>query len=466
LNTCGMETRMRATDSTSATSVYGRLAILGVGLVLEATIVASVHWQSVFHFLFFFVATLLIYRALVEGDLWEPAAVYVVYSAWVLVLYGGQWLTLPEYYGFSGGLGVGTDDSFYYSLVAQTLPAGFPTRPGFWERYKTFAQLLTTITPGPIHHPFDVIFANAFAATFIPIFTRRLAVTLTGQTRVGRLAFILALICPFTIAMSAVLIRDGWTAALFTGGALFVLRSQALRAAVLGSLLLFLRLGSGLLWLGFILPLTALLHLGRKRAAGRKALAVGSGVLLLVAMTVVLYPVVAGYLSATGLSENLFLRQQLVETFTNEYSEGALVGRIYALPIGPRLVTGFLYYLAVPFVSPHDVIVSGTFVPRALLLLVFATLFLVYIKFFLQGAFEMMRHKDPVLLVTVLGLLFLLLVLSQLSIQIRHKVMVMPLIYVVTAFGVYNHSAGGRLLGTAGAAVLVLTNLARLFWIV
>ena len=93
-------------------------------LVLFAT--SFVNMTSVFSLLFYSLIFSVLWKSVLKWpDLIQGLGVFVFYAALTLGLYQWQLVVNPEYFGFSGGLGVGGDDSFFYSLAAPQLPANF-----------------------------------------------------------------------------------------------------------------------------------------------------------------------------------------------------------------------------------------------------------------------------------------------------------------------------------------------------
>src|SRR5512145_3359201 len=87
-------------------------ASLGAATATLATSPHSIISLTVY-FAMFLAALYLIERRL---DVAAACGVFSFYVLATLMLYWTQRWALPEYHGFSGGLGVGTDDSFFFSI--------------------------------------------------------------------------------------------------------------------------------------------------------------------------------------------------------------------------------------------------------------------------------------------------------------------------------------------------------------
>lgn len=449
-------------------SESAKLVCAVTALSVEILVLVTVHFTSTFAFLYFLGLTLLCYRLLVGKRLVEPLWLYAYYAGLVIALFGLHYVSYPEYYGFTAADVAGTDDSFFYSLVADRLPPDFPLRANFAYYLQighSYATLLEVAIPFPIKHPFSVLFFNAMGAVFIPVFTGRLAREITGSEEAGRVAFALTLICPFLLANSLILIRDGWTAALYAGSLYFFLRKQYVRLGILAVLLFFIRIASGaqlLFALGiFTLPLLKDAKGGviRKMFYTSSALIAG-GVLLYF-----MFPLLYEYALGKDLVQTMLFRADFVERFAKAGSGSGspLIYSIYQQPAFLRIPLATLYFIALPFFAPDEIWVQGIFIPRAFMVCMFAILFVGYFKYFVQGVSSAIRRNQGKVKTAVYVFLLTIAILSQASMQWRHKVMLMPLFYVIVAYGFYNGTKLEKQLGTLAGASLLALQLLNLF---
>jgi hypothetical protein len=440
------------------------LSLLGLAVQLIALLL--VHFQSALPFLFSLAITLGIYAIVFRDNLLEPLGLFVFYSTIIIVLCFAHYLTLPEYYGFSGGFGVGTDDSHFYTLVADRLPNDFPIRLGYWLRDAPYAVFLRAINPFPVTHPLDVLFFNAIPAAFVPIFTRRLTLEITGDPPVARLAFILTALGPILMMNGLILIRDGWTAALFTGTILFFVQHRHVPTFLAATLLFFLRIASGLQLLIALFCFGTLAYGSRgnttKRIISFVVIALGATAVLSIA-----YPFILQYVTEERIFENPFFRGSFVEEFlTLQQGRNQAIVAISQQSALIRAPLSFAYFLANPFFVPQTIWNQGFIIPRAVLGLGFAFAFLVFfLKNFVQGVIEAVKRGNPGIRIVALVFCILLLLVAQVSLQVRHKTMIMPLMYILVAYGYYHGSKGARQIGAicAGSfALITALNLIRL----
>jgi hypothetical protein len=438
------------------------LTVLALVLAGELTAVVLTNLESGLPFLYFLGGTLLMHRLTVGKNWIEPLVLYLFYSGLIIATYYIQYTTFPEFYGFTPASVAGTDDSYFYSLVADYLPSDFPVRGDYYLRDHTYAILIRTVTPFAIRHPFDVLFFNAVGAAFIPIYSRMLALEVTQSRRVAKLAFGLVLLCPFLMTYSLVLVRDGWTAALFAGAIVFFLQRKFGRFVLLSGVLFFLRIASGL-QLMMIVGLLGLLLFRKTRSTSVKLALVlgvlGAGGFVLYAV----YPVLIARAQAleAGSILGLLFRDSFLMALQS-MAPGSFLIQIYQQPFYIRIPASFLFFTVFPFFTPSELFVEGRFVWRALLKCAYSILFVVYFKFLIQGVVAIFENKkNEVLVYTFLGLCLIVLFLSQASMQIRHKTMIMPLMYLVVAHGYYESSKIGRQLGWFGLFVLASLNVLK-----
>ena len=192
--------------------------------------------------------------------------VFLAYLGLTLLLYKIHKTVLPDFYGFSGPFGIGTDDlGFFYNASNHPMykpPEGYR----IFDHLHPFSRFLRILYPFSINHPLSLIIPNVLGITFIPLFTQRIADHLTNDKKAANLAFILTSVCPIILANGLILVRDGWVTLFFIIGLYSLLSKRYI--PLVGCLLImgFLRLSSALLLvISLILYLT---HLARNEEKG------------------------------------------------------------------------------------------------------------------------------------------------------------------------------------------------------
>ncbi|WP_158666595.1 hypothetical protein [Salinibacter altiplanensis] len=434
--------------------IAGGLALLAV----EFALVSAVYPPAGLAFLYFLGMTVVLYISL-AGKRWEePVLLFVFYSGLIIIVYYINYITFPEFYGFTPASIAGTDDSYFYSLVASSLPADFPTREFYHTRTHPYELLMEWGTPFTIEHPFEILFFNAVGAVFIPVFSRSLAQVVTKDERVARLTFWLVALCPFLMNHSLVLVRDGWTAALFAGSLAFFLRGKFVRAAVLGAVLFFLRVASGL-QLGLVAGIMSLLFLYRLESRKKQVLYLGGAAALgIIALTIV-YPILISQAQRLAGGEIIGLLYR--ETYLDVISSDSFLGRINSQPLPIRLPAALLFFISFPFFAPETVTAKGSFVWRGFMNCIYSIAFIFYFKFLVQGMIKGIIGKSDFSRITVFSTIILISLLSQASMQLRHKTVVMPMIYLLISYGYYNSSKIGRQIGWFALFGIAVANVGK-----
>lgn len=427
-------------------------------LAIEFAIVSAVYFPAGLAFLYFFGMTVALYKVFAGRSWSEPILLFAFYSGLIIVAYYINYITFPDFYGFTPAEIAGTDDSYFYSLVASSLPSDFPTRENYYLYTHPYELLMEWVTPFTIEHPFEILFFNAVGAVFIPVFSRSLAQVVTKDERVARLTFWLVALCPFLMNYSLVLVRDGWTAALFAGSLAFFLQGKFVQSAVLGAVLFFLRIASGL-QLVLVAGIMSLLFLRRLESRKKQLLYLGGAAALGIIALTVAFPILIA--KAKAVADGQLIALLYRETFLEVLPSDSFLRTINQQPAPIRLPTAFLFFLAFPFFAPETVVVQGEFVWRGFLICVYSVVFVFYFKFLVQGIVRGIRGKSDVARLLVFATILVVTLLSQASMQLRHKAMIMPLVYLLTSYGYYNSSKIGRQIGWFALFGIAILNVAK-----
>lgn len=235
--------------------------LLGVGLVNPGSLANFVYYAVLWH-----AFVLLLHR----DELPRFSFAFAVSASFIVVYYLVQVRVYPDSYGTTAPLGSWTDDSYFYALVADTIPVGMELRDNYFLYSHPFTSLIRILTPLSIDHPMDVIFFQAGVSATLATFSGRFALQLTRDAALARSVFLFTLVCPFLMMNGGViLIRDTLSAALFVYS-LCCIQSRRFALAVCAvGLQLAIRPGTALI----LLPAYAIIyyseigHLLRRHAA-------------------------------------------------------------------------------------------------------------------------------------------------------------------------------------------------------
>ena len=442
---------------------FGAFALILAVLTAEMAFVASINLESALAFVGYLGATAVVYRMLVGELHLEAIGLYAFYAFLTLVVYKVQFAEAPMYLGFSGGKLFGTDDTHFFSLLAERVPYDIPLRPYYAEYDHPYTTFLDFISLYDVYHLMDIIWANLIPLVLLPVLTRALAFSLTGNENVARGAFLLMVICPFTLANSLILIRDGWTAMLFVGAIYFFYELKVGRMAVLTSLLFYLRVASGI-QLVVVLGIVSLVFYFRAERTWVRRSILGGLVLTGTAVaygSFYLLTIVTPIQTFTGVFDLLFRKEFL--GFFRKRTPDAFILQLYELPTYIRLPASFAFFLVIPILPVKELFWEDMFVIRGLMKCIYSLIFIFIFRYLVVGVYESMfsgRGRSPMILV-VTSFLLLILALSQVSMQVRHKVMVMPLQYIIAAYGFYEGGSTGRLLGGVAMFLLIFTTILK-----
>jgi hypothetical protein len=418
-------------------------ASLGAATATLATSPHSIISLTVY-FAMFLAALYLIERRL---DVAAACGVFSFYVLATLMLYWTQRWALPEYHGFSGGLGVGTDDSFFFSISSPVLPEEFPVRSNYYVSTHPYGLLLRLFSE-PMYrlygsiHPLDLLFLNSAGLALMPFLVLKATRLITNEEKTAQLAFVLSLVCPFTLANGVILIRDGLMATLFIG-ALYGLVS---RRFVLMSVMLLgaavLRLPQAIMFVGSLWMIAMLAWYGGRPVPGvwRPGWLSMSALLIApfaVVLTTYLYfgPVLIDRLSVVeGLFRETFLNEFVLSQASRDQGTATFYA-INQLALPLRLPLAFLFYFGAPHLALDTLVISGSLIPRQVLAALFALVFILYAGFFVRGTIRAWDSGNALLLGSILTYCVDLLILSQASMQVRHKVALLPLFYIIIAYG-------------------------------
>lgn len=366
---------------------------------------------------------------------------YCVLSFYILLgvlLYWLQYYLMPESYGFTGEYnGIGTDDSRFYAAVAYNSEFIPVYAARFAEMNHNFVSFLKLLYPFRIAHPLSIVIPNILGISFIPFFTKQAAEYLTDNKKVGNMAFILSLLCPLILSNGLILMRDGWTASLVIVGFYFLLKKQFIPYLIALLLLLVIRMGSGLI-LAFM-PLFFFNHLIFSGSKVQKTIKVTF--LFLIFGFTLLYglPLINDYLSLKGI--NGLEREGFVETIIKKIDSSSVIYRIYSLPVYLKFPLGFVFFLLLPFFSPNFFVGDIFNIRGVLFTTIMPILAIFYFKYFVSGFLYAFKKNNKIFKKVYYIFFFSILLVSQASIQPRHKVTIMPIFYILVSYGIFNNNS-------------------------
>ena len=441
-----------------------RLSV-AVAFSLLLFVTAVVSTQSTVALLLWGGVGFLVQRFLFRGrQEFDWTAVFVFYSWAALILFLAQLWTYPECLGFSGpGYGTGTDDSYFYSKVARGLPWDFPVRPGYFLSAHPYSDFLrVTGTPLALifskSHPLDFLYFNTFGLSILPLLVAGISTAFFRDRRTTRAVFWMVLLCPFILSSSIILMRDGWVATMFAGAIYCALKKRWLVMLIFMAGTLYLRLASGFMLAGSLLVLGPI-YFSSDSGSGRWHRPDGF-LRFTFPVAVIGLALVVGVSMYLGFNrwDEIFRSDFLNTTLKNSAARDSGTSTFYQLsqlPWPVRVPLALVFYIGSPFLSLQSLRSSGMWIPRSFLDNTFALAFPLYAAFFTRGVLRALKSRHVIALALLAVFIFDMILVSQASMQLRHKIPLMPLFYMIVGYGVTSPYDEHRSFGWLAAVLVV-----------
>lgn len=345
-------------------------------------------------------------------------------------IYCIQLYNIPDYLGLSGPEGgIGTDDIRYFEKIVD-VPIKCTSTATWIESY-SFSDFLDFIYPFTVYSPLNIVLLNLLGISFLPYFTSKFAEALRLDTSVVKLSGALVLFCPFVMSNGLIILRDIWTATLVVAGLYFLLAKQYFVLLLSILLIAYLRFGS------ILFLILGLLILFKEKIYGlfatkRQAFAI---CLLILLSCIICFKILFPFLIllSDGKLESSLFRESFVEVLA-EQDEGATIVKLAQLPIWVRVPLLSLFFFFAPFLK-FTCYTEGVFNIRTVMSGIISPVYLFFCwKYIIKSFFIGCIKKTEALTIIQIVLLFAL-ALGTISLQIRHKTVIMPFLYILVAYG-------------------------------
>jgi hypothetical protein len=428
--------------------------------LINIIIISLIDFEILKSFFYTIVIFYLITYIFLSKEFFKNFLVLQLYVFLAILIFLIQKYAIPDWYGFSGDYGgVGTDDSRFYGGVTTniaSIPYGARSYLGMEHNFVTFLKF---IYPFQINHPLSIIIPNLLGICFIPHFTYKASFSLTKDTRVSEMAFKLVLICPFILSNGLILMRDGWSAFFFILGLYHFLEGNFIKYIIALFFLVSIRLGSGLLLL--IVPFFYLYNFLLSGDIKKVFIKVFLFILFLSILISFGLPFLIEYSVSRGISG--FVRQEFVENFIAKADDSSIVYAIYNMPFYLKLPFGFIFFLFLPYLQIEFYTQGFLNIRNIMFTILMPILNIFYFKYFLSGLYHAISNNKKNIKKVIFIFFFLILIISQLSIQPRHKTVLMPFFYILVAYGFVNNTKISKLIGSLMLLSLILIQLLILF---
>lgn len=424
---------------------HGEKHIINICIIFSITLICIFHIQSLFSICMYFLGALLFNRLFLKENTKIIVRNFTYYLTWTLIIYAIQFIVFPKTIGLTPGQlipGGGTDDVYFYGQAALDFPSKFPFRGSrggeFNTLTETYAKILRLLSAFFhqffANNPLDLLGFNVAFLTFLPIYMCK---TLDEIVYVNKEYKIwlsnLLFVCPFIISNGCVLLRDGIITVLFCMIIYFYMREDYRKIIVPIAFISCLRLGTALIIIISLLIawfFSSIRYLSISKIV-ECILIIGIGAVVLSLFSADLEEYV---LSKMG--GNTFFRSFLVEAGSNTASSIGINSEFFAaakLPLFFRIPFLSIITFVAPMFETRLLVIDNVFIVRNLLLdIIYPMIFSFTLCYFFSGIVYLYKnHKSKIPNIYLCTLILT----AVISLQIRHKTMIMPLYYLICVIG-------------------------------
>ena len=430
-----MQTFVTTTEHSSPEESRTQLIVASLAGAITILGIVIVNPQSLLQFILFFCSWSIIILLLHREELPRFSMAFLVNSSFIAVFVAIQSATYPDTYGTTSPLSSSwTDDSYFFTLAADHIPADLLTRDQYWLYSDTFASLIRALTPLPIHHPLDALFFQSGTAALLATFTRRLTLQWQGTKKLADTVFVLILVCPFLMMNGGVvLLRDTFAAALLVYSLSCFSSHRFLLAGMAIALQLAVRPGTGLI---LVPAYAALFHREIVAFVRARPVLVALGILAASASAYLLANVLIELVETQVLVKSVgFLGRELLTDLNADPNANQLFARIQDFPFLVRLFLNAGYIFSYPFLVVRSVTAEQTFDIRNVSMNLLIPIYAYWLNaWFFAGALSSVRaiKKQRAIVYAIATILILV---GTYSLQTRHKTIIYPLYYIIVAVG-------------------------------
>lgn len=350
------------------------------------------------------------------------STIFLFYVGLSIIYYFLNLLVVPDFYGFTGGFKVGTDDLKYFTQIKdETVLLKNSLSYGVLNHTHQFSIFLKILYPIPIYSPIQIITFNCLGITMIPVLGKRIFdYYFPSEGAKSEILFVLLLLCPTLLMNGLILIRDGWTTQFFLIFCyLFLNRRFNLLMFLSAGLLVYLRPSF------IVFPfLFAFIEINfRKKYFWAQSIFL---VLLLLPIAAIFLKQIEG----VDLSEGV-TRGEYVDSFLGKFEDESVFYKIMKLPFPLNIIVSFIFFLTSPFLK-FRFYFGETFIIRNVFSMAEAIFMIILMPVFFKNIKANIRNISYQKLLTFISVSIL--VLSTISLQFRHKIILLPFIYILLVF--------------------------------
>ena len=342
---------------------------------------------------------------------------YFLYVSLATIYYFLNLSLVPDFKGFTGGFRVGTDDCRFFSQIVD-VSYRLPNHCYALTQKHSFSIFIDLLFPFEVYHPLQIIIFNVIGITLIPFLGEKIYFYFFENEKTKRrLIFYILLLSPSILANGLIIMREGWIVQFFLVFIYCILYCKS-KIILLVSFLLLVFLRPSFI----VFPVLFYLinkYYGRKYFYLRILLPM---MVIIPLMSYVLY-----ISDNINVLENL-TRDSYVDSFLTKFEDESIYYKIWQYPFPLNVILSFIFFYFSPFLS-FNFYHNNIFLIRNVFSLVESIIMIVLIPVSTVRIFKnwyQTNNRKIFLFVS-----FSILVLSTLSLQFRHKIIVIPLLYIL-----------------------------------
>lgn len=412
---------------------------------------------SVFSYLYTSLLFVLVNKIVFKGSN-ENFFYFQYYVLIGIILYVSHLNLIPGYLGLTGPEGgIGTDDCRYY---AQLVEGKVPYAIVFdFVNIMPFTSFLKTIYPFHIFSPLNVVLVNVLGVTFLPYISRLFMKEIGYSECDAQKTEAFVALCPYCTYYGCIIMRDMWIASCVVSMLLLFLKRKYIMMAVVMVFISFIRFGSlvfGLVGL-LILVRSRIYNLFSNKTTGRIVFV--SLIVLVFFLLDYMMPILIDI--SGGKLESGLMRT----SFTSMLDANATLVALVHLPSPINVFALTIFFFFLPFLN-FQLYTLGVFNMASLFNNVFTPLFFFFIWIYIFVHINRcIFHSDSKSRSLLLIVIFYSLALGTISLQPRHKTVLMPFLCMVASagYGIVKSEKNSFAVSYIAAIILVIAEVAIAF---
>lgn len=351
----------------------------------------------------------------------QKKSVYWIYLLYVVlsILYLNLNIEIvPDFKGFTGGFRIGTDDCRFFLQVVD-VKFSLPVFCHSLTEMHSFSKWLNFLYPFEVRYPIQIVPFNCIGISLIPFIGKSIfSYYFPNEGKKSEFLFLILILSPTILQNGIILMRDGWTTQLFLVFVYgFLIRKNIFIMVISAMILAALRPGF------VIFPI---LFYVVEKYSQTKFFVLKSILLLGIGFPIFSYILKLNY--GVDLAGGL-VRDEFVEGFLGRFGEESILFRIMSLPFPLNTILSFVFFFTSPFIK-FQFFNDGVFVSRTVFVLFEALLSTFLLPIFIKN-FYFIQKEDKQFKKILIFVSLSILLLCTISLQARHKLIVLPFIYIM-----------------------------------